>query len=1638
MPLNERYTAKYPDKTPLDFRDWYDRYLSASPKEKNLLLDAKLQSFKTKNEAEDFYNMFTNTETLQYNATVKNNEIDKISNDGLSNSIETERLAHAIRRNSDYLDSLKHKKQTTSEYIQNIKKAMNELDSANKEGDVDKGIKIVSDNNIKQKYLTPSQKEILAEHYSQRAEKANNDLKQAIADGDAKKAQQILDKNKSVIYNDIAYSAGEERAEYVEGSHINYGSGSMHYDGGVRRTGETWEGNSVEQYRKLAQNKIDNYQKQIDKINKYKPTNKSVPSNMHIAKDGTYKKTSDTVDSLFSDDGSDATSFVNSDKSVGKLSEIVQKLMSRYKNPTNAYEQEQNGYANKIKKFIQEWNDGNVYLIHDEIGNKLGNVAFRVDKYDNIYIDAYNDNPAKLISQAIDRIAEVTTKNGSRPIRGYAVTYDELPVIDVQKSNYKTETFGDRINKIVFDKNGSGNELYDANNPDGNRILLTSKDGSDLANAIKVLTGKYYCPELDGKVFTVGQLTGDTSRYGANIPVEFTNETTNGASEVNENGFIVRLKYNPNGVLSTTIIHEIEGHLALDEYVKNGIKEFIDIRKEAIKGNDEYKAIKEKHGKLLSKKKLKNSEKIDLLKFELALRKYRLLNEEILASLSERGFDLTNKKVALDLLNECYKIDDKVRNDISISAEEIIDEIARRNINLLKSTSRNRLSRTNFGTIGNTQGQISGTQREGSQHSVSGTNQQGLKPTKLSEINNKNVSLLSEKELNIYLKKINQSLQIRYKKQKHYAQYGNTDAYNQIKQSVKQAEKIKKCIETELSNRNSSGELGDYSNPNLPNNRKSSETPQQERTKLHEDITKADMERNGAIKKSKFEVSDKVSAFNDSIKSAVGGKIKPEIARKLIPFLREGKGIPKSMPELEKAYNKLSKAKRNQLLKLSDKLYNSLSSHWEEYSNLHKNISTVNDSNYVPYKFEGATKEDQALLDKYFKYEAGKFNEMVSSNKSVGGFNNLDNPFDLKLFSEHQMYRHNNSLSDIIDNGLKVKIPDGFTGNGKQKFKDVTINVKPELDYSELATKHAYDLVETVENTKFINKFLYKKMSDGSFVVKSKPFRDTVNRIYEQNPDKTAIGKAYDYINNRVKFINFVGSFFHHNVLTQSALSVSAKGTVKALLTGGYRPINNKELVKDALKASLQLGSLSDAQVQEIEDSLDKAIRKLSEKGELGKGAASIAKILKAIPDANNKFLWDYLHNSYKLMSYDIQCQWYKKEFKTDTVPDEIKQEIAQLTNDCFGGQEYSNIGLTKKQVLWLQRLLLSPDWNVSALIRQPLSAFCDAPMQKLLNHVASKSEKGRKVREAFRKFGLASINNSVQGAEVRGKHGRRIMRNLAIVSMASSFLFNLIFRLKDQKEHPEYYPGGIIDYLTPWDNNKFSPGENAIEKFNDVLAPDDFLGRNEFGREQYGRVGKQFREFPELVENGIYSLTDKLAAKSAYPIRPYVSKASAALANSSKDSKIRNKYGWKGQESIIDMYKEGWKPFASKRGFVDSAKDSFTGAPSIQKTNRYSAAHEASEYIKSGDISKINSKKFRSKIRMNNLKLPSVLMKSGEELFREYLGNEEATAQIETNLRATGLGGWYINKAKENALKTPEQVAKEEAEYFKNKNKSN
>jgi len=278
-------------------------------------------------------------------------------------------------------------------------------------------------------------------------------------------------------------------------------------------------------------------------------------------------------------------------------------------------------------------------------------------------------------------------------------------------------------------------------------------------------------------------------------------------------------------------------------------------------------------------------------------------------------------------------------------------------------------------------------------------------------------------------------------------------------------------------------------------------------------------------------------------------------------------------------------------------------------------------------------------------------------------------------------------------------------------------------------------------------------------------------------------------------------SFFHHTALTESAISagigkkvlklLNPQNIYKALRNGQYDIFKKLPLTRDALQHQLQLGALPDVQRHRVHQTLQ-AIERKTKSIPLVK---TITKGIRGFNEIWDKALWDYYHNGLKLFTYEKWTQEALKKYPNKATK-QLKEEVAQLVNDTFGGQVWDNLLVTPKAQQALHWLLLSPDWTLSTL-RQAASPFA----------------KG-----------------------IRGKLGRKFWLRAAFYFWGGSNALNYAMTKKHTGE------GKWM-----WENDP---------KHKTYI----FIGFNEDGSKKYLRFGKQYREIFEWFANPIKKFGGKLA----------------------------------------------------------------------------------------------------------------------------------------------------------------------------------
>lgn len=685
----------------------------------------------------------------------------------------------------------------------------------------------------------------------------------------------------------------------------------------------------------------------------------------------------------------------------------------------------------------------------------------------------------------------------------------------------------------------------------------------------------------------------------------------------------------------------------------------------------------------------------------------------------------------------------------------------------------------------------------------------------------------------------------------------------------------------------------------------------------------------------KFDSVQKINNFISEIdKTAKELNANPKNLRELMTFLRENQGLPTknlNRPDLVELFDKLDLDQRLKLKNLAQTHFDEMETFWNNLADVKKIKSGVDANTYITHIWNMAD-EERKTLENY-----------------------------LRTKSSFERRRIIPTYKEGIEKGLFIP-----SENGLYKHLDL---IPKTLDYAEIQKLHADQLIESAENTKFLDglKDLIKKYPEYSNKI-NELSELVLNPVKQEQTAKTLGQKlirkslnAYDTVNNFAKGCKFLFNGMHAVALTESAAAHEGIIPIKTFKTLGnlpkiidgikhnnYEVFKNSPLAKQAIKDGVQFGAISDINIKEFNTFIE-GVSKLVDKVTFG-ASKIVTKPLKAYVDVNNKFLWNYLHNTYKLHAYDSLIKRVSKNGKIQ-LSDNVRKEIGQLVNDTFGGQNWETLGISPSAVQNSRRLLLSPDWNMSATLRQSLAVFSSKTGQKFLNAFANSSKFGLSVRELSRKIGLSSFTNDIEGASVRGQQARRYFMTFLIQTAIYSNIINACSRKIDSIHNPEKYEDGVN--YSSYSNNRFTERDNIGKKVVNTLFPRPYIGNDEKGRELYIRTGKQALEVPELIEDMPDSAIRKLASKTSPLINPIITKLSDEYTDN-----------W-NKASIKDRYKDTFTPFT-----VSGSKNGFHPVNLFYSKSKGLNYYQAHSYIKecllNGDIKAIEE--FKPKLKANNI----------------------------------------------------------------------
>lgn len=600
----------------------------------------------------------------------------------------------------------------------------------------------------------------------------------------------------------------------------------------------------------------------------------------------------------------------------------------------------------------------------------------------------------------------------------------------------------------------------------------------------------------------------------------------------------------------------------------------------------------------------------------------------------------------------------------------------------------------------------------------------------------------------------------------------------------------------------------------------------------------------GGIGKDRYDVDKTLNSFirmskniAKDISQKTGLKVSDKQLREMLPFLRERTNIPEKLDrdDLKKIFNALSGEEKARLVKFADDTSNKFEKYYKNYLNAKGEVDEASIKNHISHIWDLDDKK-QALLTNYITTKS-RFAKQRTIETLAKGINGIEIDGKIVEFKPKTL-DYAEILKSSSDNLIKatydMQLAETIKGMKDADGKPLVLPAhKAPADWIEVShpalNKAVYMGTVGEDELPMLMKSSVKVHPDLEKYVAS---------IFETPKTSSKFWKGYDSINGILKQTQLGFSGFHGYALSESALanmgvkktldSLNVKKVYDAVKNGNYEIYEHEAEAKRAIDAGVQLGTPSDLNRNLVEETLNK----IPVLGKYISGAVSV----------NNKILWDVLHNNFKLFTFNAKIAELEKAGK---VTKEQERAVAQWVNDTYGGQSWELLGVKNSDVRKAGRVLLSPDWNFST-VRQALGSINNAKLDKVFNDTKA----WKRVAE------LMGVSENIGGEGVRGKIARDFWIRAVVYSTIFYNAMNAAFRADDREKHPERYPKNMkpFDYSI-WANA--NPMDNWYEK----MMPYVFIGRNSDGTARMLRVGKQFREVPELAADPITKLSGKSAS---------------------------------------------------------------------------------------------------------------------------------------------------------------------------------
>ena len=636
-------------------------------------------------------------------------------------------------------------------------------------------------------------------------------------------------------------------------------------------------------------------------------------------------------------------------------------------------------------------------------------------------------------------------------------------------------------------------------------------------------------------------------------------------------------------------------------------------------------------------------------------------------------------------------------------------------------------------------------------------------------------------------------------------------------------------------------------------------------------------------------------------------KATSEGEREIIPFLMEGfTSIPDKLnrPDLQKLIS--SPKVRKELQFWVDRLKHEYSQLWKLLVEANPDLSGKELADYVTHIWDLKDKKTTGVTDWFSTHN--KFTEKRHIKTLVEGIEEFDlTPKTLDIGKILAQYSKITNRA-IANKRFVAELKSVYVGEGQNKRPLVTTKQYAPSDW--VAIKHPA----------MMNSFKIdgREVTEYNYVP---PWMEApVNVILEPNPSEGGIVAAYDTMNAGMKFAQLSLSLFHNLALAEVAIPLGGlkglKNNLKVIVNtipkGFFKKeselygkniddLEMKARVHKAIENNVQLGASSDIPVEKLKGIFSELKSRYKKISPLSPKTDPLMIALEGggeFFDRWNFQLWEYMHDHFKLYNFekissdfmrvntkttkDGNVIWQRKKGdKAKTIEEALKiwnLEAGQAVNDMFGGQNFDTLMWNPRTVKWFQRMFLSTDWNVSTL------------------------------RQFGGAFGMGSFTDTPEGKRYRKRIIRPMWYRALLLMSIGANAINRSNRKNDMEENPDYYPDkDKYDELDYWMMGNTIGHQTHL-----------FLGRDERGQEQYGKLGKQYREAPELFFdrtgfNPGQATLRKMGGKFAAVPQVAVSLFASHYLSDFPNYDIKGKRGWEWGIGAIKTISRSWLPFTAQ-----------------------------------------------------------------------------------------------------------------------------